>query len=624
MRTLTARFTGLEPPDYWSSVRTKDLPHGAGDSPAKAGEPPSDAARWSLSPRDAYAFGQQITVPRQQIIAASPTPPSTGDLYDLQAVDDIAPPRSPLHPRHLQGIALLSLPIFLSLTSLRDGIFERTKQLGFHYQGSAAAKCALCGNTLSIAPTSGDACQRCGCSAFYAPSAVEKERVQAFLGQCNMQGHSMMDVLEWMQWDVSSLDDCWAVRKKSYVTDENGLILDWHLSEVYRANPVTMRFLLRQKDGHVGGTWVCIDPAHRAGAETEGQKFKKPGRCPKCNRLLYEAKVVEMHRDRTPRAYYVAGEYWHRSVFAPSETYGVSPLIPSYVLIRCLLNIERQQDKYYELGRIPNQLMLTPTDNIEGTRAMMEQIRQMAAEDKFFVPIWPFKPGPSGDWKPSKLDLDRPPAEMLMLEWMDMARRLIASLWGVMPLMSGDSRVGGALNSQDRQLTVFQRRVRQMATLHNEFLRVIAKDLRCEWWLPQIQPPEAKDVAREIQLAVQKAGAIEAWRTAGHDVYLDQEGDIRVSPRPVISVREHHEFRVGKPNSRNVPGDVVDSARQLADEESILAAQSNTDYDAPASKDASLPASVNGREKGKRNLRFPRARLPDTRAGWPDWSRRGA
>jgi len=366
------------------------------------------------------------------------------------------------------------------------------------------------------------------------PDVEQRKTITKWLKDCNVFDQSMEEVLRQFHFDVNSLDDGFLYLAKEYKDMGDGQVRSKML-EIRRLNPALIEFDLDQAGLPKNSHFIC--PIHREVIQ------EAAGTCERddCNIKLHAAMYKYYHR--TQHMYFTDGEIIHLSKFAPSETYGWSPILTIFEKALTLVGMDKNLYRYFFERKMPASMLLVTTDDPESLRREREHIAAQTRMDPNYIPMVAV----SARNQRGRVDMVRlfhTLQEMDYLPIRDEIRERVAAMWGVTPAWQGAPEAFGGMSQQTQQLVVMSRVVEGDQRLFHE--KVFPQLLDAfgitdyEIKLPQ---PEEKAENTRLSFAQQKIAIVNQFAGLGFDVKLKEqdvelfEAEFIVSGEPVPTAK---------------------------------------------------------------------------------------
>lgn len=354
----------------------------------------------------------------------------------------------------------------------------------------------------------------------------------------NSIGQDAVGVLREVSWDVESFDDAWILFEREYLTDPEGRIIDWDLKGVHRAPPEVMRYVVDPSTGDFGGKyWICVecratDPDYRPETRDDAMKAHGAPRCSKCGNHTYEAYAVakgEREYKEEDDRYYIRGEFYHDSLYAPSRFYGFSPIMTLWEEARTLEQMDKWYHDAYEERRAPKGAIIVSSTNDESTRAWNKGEMEKLRNDPNHIPLF-INDIEEGKQDPLKfVELLASPADMQHMEMREWFMERISAKYGVTEvLMSGSPEASGL--SQSMEVQVANRSAERLRRVMNDALHAILRQLKVDGWNLEIAEVEEEDEAQEAQLIQSELANARAALEVGLEVEWTDDNRAVIRP----------------------------------------------------------------------------------------------
>lgn len=344
------------------------------------------------------------------------------------------------------------------------------------------------------------------------PDEKQKERFQQFMRRVNEFGQSFEDVLRVLEDDVNITDDAFALILKEYIENEDtGVVMERPI-EIYRLHPSLVNFDLSIEGEPLASHWAC--PIHR-------NMLSAPGRCEEvgCNLELKAVIITYIHAGTKTYPLF-EDEVAHFSKFAPSTTFGFSPLLSIFEKVLTLFGMDKFVYRYFYERKMPAAMLVTATDDPESIRREREYIMTRLQQEPEYLP-WVATSARTGRGKTELVRLFHTLQEMDYLPVRNEIRERVAAIYGVTPIWMGAPTTQGGLSGQTSELVVTSRVVEGDQRIYNE--KVMPQFLHAfgvtDWSLVLAQPEEKAESTR-IQFATQRIAGAERLATMGFTVKL--------------------------------------------------------------------------------------------------------
>jgi hypothetical protein len=381
------------------------------------------------------------------------------------------------------------------------------------------------------------------------PDTDQRKRLMKWLKDCNVFDQSMEEVFRQFHFDVNSLDDAFLYMAKEYKDVGDGEVRS-KLLEIRRLNPALVEFDLDQAGLPKNSHFIC--PIHREVVQEAAGKCERET----CNVKLHPAMYKYYHRSQ--HMYFTDAEIIHLSKFAPSETYGWSPILTIFEKALTLVGMDKNLYRYFFERKMPASMLMVTTDDPESLRKEREHIAAQTRMDPNYIPMVAV----SARNQRGRVDMVRlfhTLQEMDYLPVRDEIRERVAAMWGVTPAWQGAPEAFGGMSTQTQQLVVMSRVVEGDQRLFHEkiFPQLLDAFGITDYDLKLPQPEEKAENTR-LSFAQQKIQIVNQFAQLGFDVKL-KEQDVDLYDAEFV-----------------VSGEAVQTA-QIAEEQQKIALQQTKD-----------------------------------------------
>ena len=359
------------------------------------------------------------------------------------------------------------------------------------------------------------------------PDRDEVKRLKTFLEDCNVFDQSLEQVLRQAHFDLNSTDDAFIYMVKDYYVDKKDKAIKSKVREIRRLNPALIEFDLDNKGLPKHSHWMC--PVDRNDvSETEGKCSKGHKRMP----------VMYRYRHRETNIYLFDEEIIHISKFAPSETYGWSPILTIFEKALTLIGMDKNLYRYFFERKMPSSMLMVHTDDPESLRRERANLVANVKADPNFIPMVAV----SSRNQRGRVDMVRlfhTLQEMDYLPVRQEIRERVAAMWGVTPAWQGAPEAFGGLSTQTQQLVVMSRVVEgDQRIFHEKVFPHILRAFNVKEWQLELPNPEEKAEATRISFALQRTQLAAQLAQLGYTVNLKD---------PHVDVEEARFVVSGKP-----------------------------------------------------------------------------
>lgn len=360
------------------------------------------------------------------------------------------------------------------------------------------------------------------------PDTVQKAALEGLIKRANKNGQSLKDVLKQFEQDLEVLDNAYLLIAKDYFFDGKGEIIDklTYPTEIIRVHPVKMR-KIADREGRIGyddnGERLYLSMTKRNQIYTEKQAIQmnfldEGGRKLQvaCYRgQLYGGEYV----------YYIEEEVLHNSKYNPSLIYGYSQLLSCWMKVYTLMVMDRYIMLAYQKGRPPKGILAVSTTSYASVEKAWENLLQKTREDPHSIyPLLIENNQKNSKGTVEWIDFMSSLKEMEYIESRNEMRRVIGSLYKVMPMFSGDIQTSGGLNNESLQLTVTNTALEEGQETYNEkVFPFILKAFGITDYEMILEEPEEKDEIEEERKLEIKIGNAVKMSDMGFSVEWDEE-----------------------------------------------------------------------------------------------------
>ena len=347
------------------------------------------------------------------------------------------------------------------------------------------------------------------------PSQEQRERLMTFMDDCNIFDQSLEEVLRQFHFDLNSIDDAFIYLVKEYKKIDDGTLRS-KVNEVRRLNPALIEFDLDAAGLPKNAHFMC--PIHRSDVKEE------PGKCHDKDCDLDMQPVMYKYYHRNQHIFLYDGEVIHLSKFAPSETYGWSPILTVFEKALTLIGMDKNLYRYFFERKMPASMMMVFTDDPESLRRERQQIAAQTRLDPNYIPMVAVS-SRNNRGRVDMVRLFHTLQEMDYLPVRNEIRERIAAMWGVTPAWQGAPEAFGGLSTQTQQLVVMSRVVEgDQRLFHEKIFPQILEAFGVTDWSLKLPQPEEKAEATRISFAQQKAQIAQQFIALGFDVRLRGDG----------------------------------------------------------------------------------------------------
>jgi len=372
------------------------------------------------------------------------------------------------------------------------------------------------------------------------PDHEEVKRLSIYIDDCNVFDQSLEQVLRQAHFDLNSTDDAFIYMVKDYYVDKKDKSIASKVREIRRLNPALIEFDLDNKGLPKNSHWVC--PVDRNDvAEVEG----------KCDKGHKRVPVMYRYRHRETNIYLFDDEIIHISKFAPSETYGWSPILTIFEKALTLIGMDKNLYRYFFERKMPSSMLMVHTDDPESLRRERANLVANVKADPNFIPMVAV----SSRNQRGRVDMVRlfhTLQEMDYLPVRQEIRERVAAMWGVTPAWQGAPEAFGGLSTQTQQLVVMSRVVEgDQRIFHEKVFPHILKAFNVTDWKMELPNPEEKAEATRISFALQRTQLAAQLAQLGYTINLkDPDVDVEearfvISGKPKMIEAQTEQMELG-------------------------------------------------------------------------------
>jgi len=444
---------------------------------------------------------------------------------------------------NLYTIAFSCTQIRTAVINIRNEVFRR----GFdEWEPKFAKKCTNpdCGNEfmerLDICPD----CEKAGMQQENKepwptrdPDPQQYKRFKKFVGRANSFDQSLEDVLRECEDDINIADDGFLLLAKEYLFDKNddaGAMKE-RVKEIVRLDPCNIEFDLDANGLPERSHYICLE--HRRDQATSN--VVKPGyqdyptsientakveipRCPDCNRIMQPAMYRYLYRGKY--RFYTRHEVLHWSRYAPSKTYGYSPILSVYEKALTALGMDRWLYDYFYERIIPPGVIVTVTDDPEGLEARIKDQEMKMRENPHHI-SWVAVSKKSGQGKTEYIQFGSNFQEMDFQAISDRIGDKIAGMWGVSRIFMGVPSNAGGRETSTNQLVVMSRVVESAQKAYNQkVVSTLVEAFGIEDWTLILKTPDEKTESLVLEEESRKISNAAQMASMGFTVEMEDKG----------------------------------------------------------------------------------------------------
>ena len=426
------------------------------------------------------------------------------------------PPIYPIPLTQLYEIEKQSDILQLVITTLRTEIFRN----GIEIKPNYVTKCPKCNTEYDY---NAEYCEKCGAKTI-TPAEEGKKLFEKWLKRANENEQTLTDVLGQIEDDLNITDNAYLLFIREYGFLNNQPAIS-ELKEIMRINPITIS-IIADRTGRLGyndnGKEVKFCLRHR-------NKTQEGDFCKECGAPLQKACYVVRGIGNAKPLYYAKNEIVHISKYNPSLIYGYSPIYSIWNKVTTLINMDKYIHDYYGSQKPPKGVFFVNTKNpISFEKAWNDYIRKLQMHP---TGIFPIVTNSDTSETAQFINFMNSLQEMQYIETRNEMRKIIGSLYGIMPLFHGDIDTASGLNVETQQITVTNRAIERGQRIYNEkIFPALARELGVDWHL-ELNPPEPEDELKELQTEQQKIQNALLMSQLGFDVELQPDGEFKFTKK---------------------------------------------------------------------------------------------
>jgi len=344
------------------------------------------------------------------------------------------------------------------------------------------------------------------------PDPEQKERLARFMADANVFDQSLEEIFRQFHFDLNSIDDAFMYLAKEYKDVGNGEIKS-KVIEIRRLNPALVEFDLDAAGLPKNAHWIC--PLDRTDVTEEPGKSKAG----------YE-RIPAMYKyyHRNQHMYLADNEVIHLTKYAPSETYGWSPILTIFEKALTLIGMDKNLYRYFFERKMPSSMLMVTTDDPESLRRERDHIAAQTRVDPNYIPMVAVS-ARNNRGRVDMVRLFHTLQEMDYLPVRQEIRERVAAMWGVSPAWQGAPDAFGGLSQQTSQLTVMSRVVEgDQRLFHEKVIPLLLKAFGITDWTLKLPNPEEKAENTKLAMAQQRISIATQYLNMGFDVKLKEKG----------------------------------------------------------------------------------------------------
>jgi len=375
------------------------------------------------------------------------------------------------------------------------------------------------------------------------PDEEQRAIFEPFLQRANYFGQSLENILREIEDDINTVDDGFLYVAKSYYAlpkDEEqggGYRLHTKPDMLFRLDPVLVEFDLDQRGVPGMRHHACV--LHRDNLlevpAGEGWEFEWNGHCPIPGCGLPTFPIMYKFNESYLQGGYGAAqskvlylfedEVIHWSRYTPSELYGYPPLLSIYEKALTLIGMDRYLYDYFYERRVPQGVITTVTDDVQGLESRKSEMQARMAQDPHYIP-WLAVNSKTGQGRTEFVRFAYSLDELNYLPVRDEIRERIAGIYGVSQLwMSSTAGIGG-LNSESQQLVVMSRVVEgAQRSYHTDVFPKLLEAFGITDWQLKLAMPEEQSELMRLEVSQSKLTFATGMAQIGFGVEYDADNE---------------------------------------------------------------------------------------------------
>jgi hypothetical protein len=382
------------------------------------------------------------------------------------------------------------------------------------------------------------------------PDPMQLKYFMKFMIKANDFDQSLEDVCRECEDDVNIVDDGFMLLVKEYFfnVDDKEPPVKERMKQILRMDPCNIEFDLDANGMPERAHYVCI--MHRRDeassnvvapgyqefpqvAVPESEKVQAaeiPPVCPECGRKMYPAMYRYLYRGKY--RFYIRKEVIHWSRYAPSKTYGYSPILSVYEKALTMLGMDRWLYDYFYERIIPPGVIVTVTDDPLGLEQRIKDQEMKLRENPHHI-AWVAVSKRTGQGKTEYIRFGSNFQEMDFQNISDRIGDFIAGMWGVSRIFMGSPAQVGGRDTSTNQLVVMGRVVESAQKSWN--LKVLPKILESFGvtdFVIRLAIPEEKTEMLLLEERSAKTAIAMQMVNMGFEVSLDDRDQFVFSRKP--------------------------------------------------------------------------------------------
>ena len=418
---------------------------------------------------------------------------------------------------------------------------------GLEVQAKFSAKCLECDREYKkLKPT--QKCPNCN-GKMRGPDQKEKDRIEELILNMNLNGESLLDIMEMCHEDICVADQGYLVYRKEYVYDKTGHIKYQRVKETVWGSAIVMRPVVDLHVGTPGGLWYVCPGEHRNDLDTivHREKRENPNphvptgqrqetevdapRCSKCGMVMRDVHYVSVFHERgQPEQYFIEGEVYSWSEYKKTHTITVPPGLTLWVATSIITYKDAYIRDSYMKQRKPRGALVVNTSNPEDFMNQWDTIMEKVKNDWHYMPVVPVEPEPGVssssasriawvDFMGTMMDLDYKTIR-------EIYERQIYQWYGISNIFANIETGPGGKGGTESRLIVENRHV-ERSNLNDERhpLLSVACQFGMEDYRLAVICSEVRDIEKELQVDSHKITNAQLMTQLGYEADFQEEDE---------------------------------------------------------------------------------------------------
>ena len=339
--------------------------------------------------------------------------------------------------------------------------------------------------------------------------------------------------------DINIADDGFMLMVKEYIFEEGsttGPTLE-RVTGLLRLDPCNIEFDLDLNGLPERAHYLCLlhredvasgairreEPPFTGGQQMDNSPTGEAQSCQTCGRQMYPAMYRYLYRGRY--RFYLKGEVIHWSRYAPSKTYGYSPVLSVYEKALTAIGMDRWAYDYFYERIVPPGVIVTVTDDPVGLEARIKEQELKVRENPHHI-AWVAVSKKTGQGKTEYVKFGNTFTEMDFANMNQRISERISGMWGVSNIFMGTPTQIGGRDTSTSQLIVMNRVVESGQKAYNQ--KVMPKMVRAFGitdWVLRLNLPEEKTEMLLLEERSRKISNAAQMAAMGFNVELDDKGE---------------------------------------------------------------------------------------------------